>query len=240
MTWSIVAREAVTGRLGIAIATRFFAIGSICPFVAAGAGAVATQALVNPLYGTTGLELLAAGRSAPEVVETLVAADTGREWRQLHLIDDNGRNAAFTGAECTDWAGHRLADGVSVAGNMLAGPLVVEDTLASYQAGDGRPFAERLIAAMDAGEAAGGDKRGRQSAALLIHAGEPYAELDLRVDDHEAPLAELGRLLGVARERFVHYHKAMPSTANPAGIHGREALEKFIDRSLAEAEEDGV
>ncbi len=235
MTWSIVARDGESGALGIAIATRFFAVGSVCPFVAAGAGAVATQALVNPLYGVRGLELLTEGRPAAEVVAALTEADEARQSRQVHIIDTGGTNAAFTGSDCVDWAGHLVADGVSVAGNMLAGPLVVEETLEAYRSGAGLPFALRLISALDAGEAAGGDKRGRQSAALLIHGVDPYPLLDLRVDDHEAPLAELRRLHGVAQEHFVHYRKTMPGAANPAGIHDREALEAFIERSLAEA-----
>src|SRR5579859_2491087 len=166
MTFSIVARDPQTGMLGVAVTTKFFGVGSLCPFARAGVGAVATQALVNPTYGPRGLDLLAEGLAPDEVVARLLGADEGREHRQLHLIDAHGNVAARSGAECVDWFGHQTHDGFSVAGNMLAGPLVVSDTARAYLASEGVAFPERLIRALEAGQAAGGDKRGRQSAAL--------------------------------------------------------------------------
>jgi uncharacterized Ntn-hydrolase superfamily protein len=160
----------------------------------AGVGAIATQALMNPLYGPQGLERLARGESAAAVVAALTGADAGRSQRQLHVLPARGPGAAHTGSDCVGWCGHELFDGFSVAGNMLAGAAVLRATADTFAAGRGRPLAQRLIDAMRAGEAAGGDKRGRQSAALRIQGPEDYAELDLRVDDHADPLAELQRL----------------------------------------------
>src|SRR5215469_10677321 len=191
MTWSIIARDNVTGQIGIAVATKFFAVGARVPHIAAGIGAVATQALVNPYYGIDGVRMLREGKSPQEIVATLLAGDDGRESRQLHIMDARGAIAAHTGKDCVDWCGHVAGDGFSVAGNMLAGARVIDDTAASYAASRGKPFAERLIRALEAGEAAGGDKRGKQAAALLIYTTEAYPVLDLRVDDHADPLAEL-------------------------------------------------
>src|SRR5688500_9863636 len=193
MTWSIIARDAASGAFGVAIATRFFAVGALCPHAAANVGALATQALVNPHYGAQGLAMLRAGETAPEVVKRLVAPDEGREQRQLHIIDAKGRIGQHTGAKCVDWCGAITGSGFSVAGNMLANERVIQETARAFE-GSKKSFAERLIAALEAGEAAGGDKRGKQSAALLIHSTEAYAELNLRVDDHANPLKELRRL----------------------------------------------
>ena len=169
MTWSIIARDPATGQFGIAVATKFFAVGAHVPHIAARLGGVATQALVNPYYGIDGVKLLREGREPRDIVATLTAADEGRESRQLHVMDAKGRIAAFTGRECVDWCGHVEGDGFSIAGNMLTGAAVLDDTAQAYAANPSLPFAQRLITAMKAGEAAGGDKRGKQSAALLIH-----------------------------------------------------------------------
>jgi len=225
MTWSIIARDPLTGQIGIAVATRFFAVGARVPHIAAGFGGVATQALVNPYYGIDGVKLLREGRSPREVVETLIAADEGREDRQLHVMDVQGRIAAYTGRECIDWCGHVEGDGFSIAGNMLAGAAVLDDTAQAYIANANLPFAQRLIAALKAGEAAGGDKRGKQSAALLIHGEEEWSDLDLRVDDHTDPLAELERLEQVSRERWVHFRPFLPTRRNPAGITDRTIID---------------
>src|SRR5689334_3794929 len=166
MTWSIIALDPQTRCIGIAVASKFLAVGARVPYIAAGSGAVATQALVNPFYGPRGLDLLRQGIPVSEVVRRLVAADEGRDHRQLHVMDWSGRSAAHTGAACIDWCGHRAGDGFSLAGNMLAGPKVLDATAAVYAGGATLPFARRLVAAMRAGEAAGGDKRGRQAAAL--------------------------------------------------------------------------
>jgi uncharacterized Ntn-hydrolase superfamily protein len=232
MTWSIVARDS-SGALGTIVASRFFAVGALCPHVHSGVGALCTQALVNPLYGPRGLALLAQGNAPTDVVRTLTFADAGRDHRQLHLIDTEGNIAAHTGVECIDWCGQIAGDGFSVAGNMLTGPQVIEQTAQFYDAGRELPFAERLIAAMQAGEAAGGDKRGKQAVALVLCTTEAYPTLDLRVDDHPDPLAELNRLYVKSLERFQPFVACLPSRARPAGITDRATIEAEIQRFSA-------
>lgn len=226
MTWSIIARDP-GGAFGVAIATRFFAVGALCPHAASGIGALSTQALVNPHYGRQGLDLLRQGVPAPEVVKRVVGPDEGREHRQLHVVDAQGRIGQHTGLQCIDWCGAVKGKDFSVAGNMLAGPRVVSETAAAFENAKG-PFAERLIAALQAGETAGGDKRGKQSAALLIYSKEDYPDLDLRVDDAAEPLAELRRLYEKAHERFVPYLSCSPSKARPWGIYDRDRIEQEI------------
>ena len=233
MTWSIIARDSATGQLGIAVATRFFAVGALVPHIAPGVGAIATQALVNPYYGIDGLRLLRGGGSPHDVIRVLLAADSGRESRQVHVMDAGGRIAAHSGKECVDWFGHIAGDGFSIAGNMLAGPAVLSETARAYAANEKLPFAERLIKAMFAGEAAGGDKRGKQSAALLIHDTEEWPALDLRVDDHADPLRELERLEAVSRERWVHFRKFLPTRDNPAGTTERATIDADIAAATA-------
>lgn len=234
MTYSIVVREASTGRFGAAVASRFFAVGALVPHLRAGVGAIATQAFCSPLYGTDGLALLARGASAQEALAALIARDEGRASRQVHMVDAAGRSTAFTGEDCIGWAGHRTDDGISVAGNMLAGPRVVEDTFAAYHDNRGLPLVERLLTAMEAGERAGGDKRGRQSAALKIVHGEAYPWLDIRADDHADPLAELRRLYAVAQERYLVFAKAMPTAAKVSGLLDRSELDREIAAREAE------
>jgi len=232
VTWSIVARDA-GGALGVAVASRFLAVGALCPHARSGVGALATQALVNPLYGPRGLDLMAQGLDPAALVTTLTGPDAGRDHRQLHVVDAAGRVAAHTGTACIDWCGQLAGDGFSAAGNMLAGPQVIEDTAAAYAAGSGLPFAERLIAALAAGEAAGGDKRGKQAAALLVCTTEDYPALDLRVDDHEEPFVELRRLYEKSLERFQPFVACLPSRARPAGITDRAVIEAEIERFQA-------
>jgi uncharacterized Ntn-hydrolase superfamily protein len=228
MTWSIIAKDNATGQIGIAVATKFFAVGARVPHIAPAIGGIATQALVNPYYGIDGLRLLREGHAPSDIVETLIATDAGHASRQLHIMDAGGRIAAFTGKDCVDWCGHLKGDGFSLAGNMLAGSRVLDDTAKAYGVNAGMPFARRLIAAMRAGEAAGGDKRGKQSAALLIYGEEEWSDLDLRVDDHVDPLSELERLETVSRERWVHFRKYLPSRKNPAGVTDRAVIDAGI------------
>ncbi|MBV8652422.1 MAG: DUF1028 domain-containing protein [Alphaproteobacteria bacterium] len=226
MTWSIVAREKESGLLGVAVTTKAFATGARCSHAASGIGAIATQSFTNPMLGTRGLKLLEEGAPAPDVLSILIAADEGRAIRQLHLVDAKGRNAAYTGASCIAWCGHKLGDGFSVAGNMLAGPAVVEETFTSYATSGGKSFAERLIAALDAGQAAGGDKRGRQSAVLLVYSSEDVADIDLRVDDHPEPLTELRRLLGVYLRDIAPFRSVLPTRARPSGLVDTGEIER--------------
>jgi len=235
MTWSIIARDTRTGQFGIAVATRFFAVGARVPYIAAGIGAIATQALINQYYGIDGLKLLREKRSPRDIIDVLIAADSGHASRQLHLMDASGRVASYTGRDCVDWCGHIEGDGFSIAGNMLAGAQVLDDTAAAYAEHNTLPLAQRLIAAMVAGEAAGGDKRGKQSAALLIYGAEEWSELDLRVDDHTDPLAELARLERASRQRWTHFRQFLPSRNNPAGITDRATIDAGIEASIEAA-----
>ena len=230
MTWSIVARDS-SGAFGIAVASRFFAVGALCPYARSGVGAVCTQALVNPHYGPSGLDFLAKSTSPAEAIELVMRGDEGSEHRQLHMVDGEGRTAAFTGSACIDWCGHRAGDGYSVAGNMLAGAAVLERTAAEYEKGKALPFAERLLAALAAGEAAGGDKRGKQAAALLVFTTEDYPFLDLRVDDHAEPIEELRRLYRKSLERYQPFWRFLPSKDRPAGTTDRAIIEDAIARS---------
>jgi uncharacterized Ntn-hydrolase superfamily protein len=228
MTWSIIARDATSGAFGVAIATRFFAVGALCPYAQSGVGVLSTQALMNPHYGPQGLQLLRAGVPAPEVVKRLIAPDEGREQRQVHIIDAAGRVGQHTGAACVDWCGATSEEGYSVAGNMLAGKSVIDFTARAYRDNPQLEFADRLILALAAGEAAGGDKRGKQSAALLVYSTEEYPALSLRVDDHSEPVAELRRLYEKAHERFIPFMQCAPRKAQPWGTTDRQQIERRV------------
>jgi uncharacterized Ntn-hydrolase superfamily protein len=210
MTFSIVAwdpRAEPSPEWGVAVASKFLAVGSVVPWVAAGAGAVATQAYANLSYGPEGLERLAGGSSAADVLAALTAADAGRARRQIGAVDARGGAHNFTGEECFEWAGGTAGEGYCCQGNILTGAAVIERMAATFEAAEGE-LAQRLLAALAAGDAAGGDRRGRQSAALVIaRAGGGYGGLgdlavNLRVDDHHAPLGELERLYGLHRLYF--------------------------------------
>jgi uncharacterized Ntn-hydrolase superfamily protein len=233
MTWSILARDPTTGALGAAVATRFFAVGALAIHMEGGVGALATQALINPMYAVHGMPRLRAGEAPEGVVAALLAGDAGRESRQIHILDAAGRIAQHTGAECIAWCGSVRGVDVSVAGNMLAGQAVVERTLAAFEAASGE-LAERLLAALEAGEAAGGDKRGKQSAALKVCTRDPYPDLDIRADDHPDPLRELRRLHAVSRERFVHFRRFMAGSDSPCGVFDRGVIEKAIAAATSE------
>lgn len=228
MTWSILARDD-HGRFGVAIASRFFAVGALCVHTRRGVGALATQALMNPLYGPAGIERLALGRTPAQVVAELTRADPGRAQRQLHVLGASGAAAVYTGEACVDWCGHYVGEGFSVAGNMLAGAQVLRATADAFVAAAALPLAERLIEAMAAGDAAGGDKRGKQSAALRIQGDEDHAELDLRVDDHAEPIAELRRLHTVSLQRFQPFIACLAGRHDPVGELDRARIEARIE-----------
>ncbi len=234
MTWSILARDPEDGALGIAVASRFFAVGALIPHGHGGVGAVATQAYVNPLYGAAGLAALAAGQFPEAVIAELVTPDDGRDSRQVHVMDANGIAAAHSGADCPGWAGHFRESDISLAGNTLAGPEVLKACRAAYEQTADRPLAERLLEAMEAGEAAGGDRRGRQSAALKIYTSECWPLLDIRADDHADPLGELRRLYDVAARRYLKIAPLFATAANPSG-----ACRAHIDRKVVEIEDSG-
>lgn len=194
----------------------------------AGVGVLSTQALMNPLYGPAGIELMAIGQTAGQAVAALVSADAGRDQRQLHVLGATGDGSAYTGASCVDWCGHLVEQDFSVAGNMLAGPQVLEATADAFQQSLHLPLAERLLAAMAAGEDAGGDKRGKQSAALCIQGDEDYLQLDLRVDDHEEPMLELRRLYDKSLERFQPFLSCLAGRHDAAGLTDRGQIEARI------------
>lgn len=232
MTWSIVARDS-SGAFGVAIASRFFAVGALCPHARSGVGALSTQALMNPLLPAPALDAMAQQRDPDAALRDLMATDPGRSQRQFHMVDARGRAAAHTGDACVDWCGHAVHPEFSVAGNMLAGPQVLAATVDSYAQGSKLPFAERLIRAMAAGEAAGGDKRGKQAAALLIYDGQDYAALNLRVDDHPEPLTELRRLYDISLERFQPFVACLATRENPVGTLDRQLIDAEIARFQA-------
>jgi uncharacterized Ntn-hydrolase superfamily protein len=225
MTWSIVAHDPATGAFAVAITTKAFAVGASCPFLRADVGAVSTQSFTNRYLGPAILDAMARGLPPDAAIEGALAGDAGHGLRQVHAVDRYGRSAAWTGQNCVEWCGSVAAPGVSVAGNMLAGEPTVAATLTAFLASTGQPLPERLMGAMEAGEAAGGDRRGRQSAAMKLITTEDFPDLDLRVDDHATPLLELRRLLGVwHREREPGLARA-PRKADPAGFIDLDAIE---------------
>jgi len=199
-TFSIVAYDPATGDLGVAVQSKFLGVGSVVPWAKAGVGAVATQAWANMLYGPEGLALLEAGKDAATTVAALTAADGDRDRRQVGIVDAQGRAAAHTGARCNAWAGHKVGEHFAAQGNILAGEKVVDAMAEEFAEAHGE-LADRLLAALAEGQRAGGDKRGQQSAALLVvrknagYGGNNDRYIDLRVEDHEKPIAELKRLL---------------------------------------------
>jgi uncharacterized Ntn-hydrolase superfamily protein len=225
MTWSIVARDPATGAFAVAVATCSLAVGASCPFLRAGVGAVSTQSLTNRYLGPAVLDAMARGLPAPLALASALAGDEGRELRQIHAVDAAGRVAAHTGAHCVESCGSIAGDGFSVAGNMLAGPAVLEATAEVFKQRTDLPLPERLLAALHAGQAAGGDRRGQQSAALLLTTTEDFPDIDLRVDDHPDPLNELSRLLALWRRQAEPFLSTRPSRANPAGLTDLDAIE---------------
>jgi uncharacterized Ntn-hydrolase superfamily protein len=206
-TFSIVASDARTGEIGIGVQSKFLSVGAVVPFVRAGAGAIATQAFANTAYGPKALDLLQSGMPPDRVAEELAAADDSHQERQFGIVDCNGRAASFTGSRCIEWAGGIAADGFAAQGNILAGPGVVKALAETFAAQRGC-LADRIIAALRAAQTAGGDKRGQQSAALIIekrgggYAGFNDRYVDLRVDDHAQPIEELARLLELHKLYF--------------------------------------
>jgi len=207
-TYSIAACDLDAGQWGVATQSKFLAVGSVVPWAEPGAGAVATQAWANPRYGPDGLALLRAGATAEETVEQLTAADTGRDHRQLGVVDAAGGSATFTGSECFDWAGGRTGPCYAAQGNILVSAATVDAIAETFEHTAGAPLAERLLDCLDAAQAAGGDRRGQQSSALLVveldggYAGLSDEVVDLRVDEHARPLEELRRIYAMHQAIF--------------------------------------
>jgi uncharacterized Ntn-hydrolase superfamily protein len=238
----------------VAVQSKFLAVGCIVPWAEPAVGAVATQAWANPRYGPEGLALLRAGLPAEEVVERLTAADEDRAQRQLGVLDRNGRGASYTGAECKDWAGHRTGEGYAAQGNILVSAETVDALAETFEATAGKPLVERLLDCLDAAQAAGGDRRGQQSAAVLVVGAEQgYAGLsdvfvDLRVDDHERPLEELRRIFGIHQQLFGRTPRAQWIEVDAAlraeiderlGLLGFERLEDWAGEANLEERVDG-
>jgi uncharacterized Ntn-hydrolase superfamily protein len=206
-TYSIAACDLEAGQWAVATQSKFLAVGSVVPWAEPGVGAIATQAYANPRFGPEGLALLGEGLSTEEVVERLVSADDGRDHRQLGIVDREGRATTYTGAECFEWAGGRTGRCYAAQGNILVSEATVDAIAETFEASSG-PLAERLIACLDAAQEAGGDRRGQQSAALLVvergggYAGLSDEKIDIRVDDHPRPLEELRRIYGLHQAIF--------------------------------------
>jgi uncharacterized Ntn-hydrolase superfamily protein len=233
MTWSIVAHDPETGAFAVAVTTCAFAVGASCPFVRSGVGAVSTQSMTNRYLGPAVLDGMARGLSPAAAIEGALAGDEGRGLRQVHAVDRHGRSAAYTGGNCVEWCGDVTSAHVSFAGNMLAGPAVLADTYAAFVANADIQLAERMLAALDAGEAAGGDRRGRQSAAMVLTTTEDFPDLSLRVDDHPLPLQELRRLYGIWLRERAPGLRDQPSKARPSGITDLDGIEaRWIAKGL--------
>lgn len=231
-TFSIVARDPENGDLGVAVQSKFLAVGAVVPWARAGVGAVATQSWANTAYGPEGLRLMAAGWSAEEVCDHLVSMDKNAAQRQFGLVDAMGRTAVFTGEECFDWAGHLVGDGYTCQGNILVSEDTVQAMAATFENSKGS-LADRLLAALAAGQDAGGDRRGRQSAALLVvrtaggYDGRNDRFVDLRVDDHQEPIVELARIFALHR---LYLFKSAPEEL----IEVSEDVARELQRMLRE------
>jgi len=225
MTWSIVTHDAATGAFAVAVATCNFAVGASVPHIRPGIGAVASQSFSNRYLGPAILDAMARGLALDQAIRGAIASDEGRGLRQVHAIDRHGRTAAWTGDNCVMWCGHKAGPSVSVAGNMLANEAVVGDTLATFLAEGGLALPERLLAAMQAGQRAGGDARGQQSAAMRLFTTEDFPDLCIRADDHPAPLDEVGRLLKLWRRDREPGLAAQPRRADPAGAIDLDAID---------------
>jgi uncharacterized Ntn-hydrolase superfamily protein len=259
-TYSIAACDLDARQWGVAVQSKFFAVGAVVPWAEPGVGAVATQAYANPMFGPDGLSLLRQGLDAEEAVERLVAADAGRDERQVGVVDAKGRSAGWTGDGCLEWAGHRTGSCYAAQGNILLGAETVDALAVTFETTAGLPLAERLLRCLADAQAAGGDRRGQQSASLLVvernggYAGLSDAVADLRVDDHERPIEELHRLYGIhqrlfgttPRDRWTEVDAALAEELSGRlerlGYHGKlaEALDRWAGVENLEERVDGA
>jgi uncharacterized Ntn-hydrolase superfamily protein len=210
MTFSIAARCPRTGQLGVATSSKALAAGALVPYVRSGIGAIASQSFVNPYLGIDGLNLMREGVPATAALGQLIEGDGGRELRQAAVVDAEGRVAAYTGQRCIAWAGHILGDGFACLGNILTGEAVIDEMARSFRSTAAADLSERLLLALEAGQEAGGDRRGRQSAGIIVVAREEYPLCDLRVDDHEDPILELRRVYQVYKDEELPFLRMMP------------------------------
>ncbi len=237
MTFSIVARDPQNGWLGMATASKALASLPAVPYVKLGVGAIASQAFANPYLAIDGLRLLEDGLPAERVIERVIETDPGRDLRQIGVVDHEGRVAAYTGERCIPWAGHLLGGGYVCLGNILEGEAVVKAMATAYERSSGEPLYERLMLALEAGQGAGGDRRGKQSAGIRVISEEEYPFCDLRVDDHAEPVAELRRIVNIFDERKRTYPDTLPRrddfTPNwEALVRRRDAIERDLDEAV--------
>lgn len=216
-TFSITAKCKKTGHFGVAVSTKVPAVGALCPYVEAGVGAIASQAYVNPYIGKNGLKYLAKGLTAQDVKERVLTEDVQPEIRQFAIVDRNGQTAAYTGENCVQWHGHIVGDHFVAAGNMLVGEATIQAMAESFAMMSDNDLSERLLKSLEAGQTAGGDKRGKQSAALKVVSTESYPFVDLRVDEHETPVDELRRIYEVAKKELFPFVNSLPTKKNPSG-----------------------
>lgn len=232
-TFSIASRDKESGMLGVAVASKVLAVGSTCPFVAPGVGALSSQAYMNPVLGIRGLALLAEGYAAPDVAEMILAEDEGREWRQLNIVDRFGRSIAFTGTRTDPWSGSRSGQDYAIGGNLLAGKEVVEAMEAAFLAEGELDFGDRLLRVLEAADAAGGDMRGKQSAALYVVYRQSIPYINLRVDDHREPISELRRLYDLASNTGVlAYTYRLADTLQPRTIQENAERQRALRLTL--------
>lgn len=210
MTFSIVARCVRTGQLGVAVSTAVPAVGAICPYVRAGVGAVSTQSWVNPYLAMRALDAMAQGVPGPEALARVMAQDGEKHLRQIGVVDAQGRAMAWSGDNCTPWFGHIVGENFAAQGNMLVSAVTIDAMAESFRESAQYDLAERLVRALEAGQRAGGDKRGRQSASIKVFAAEDYPLWDLRVDEHADPVSELRRAFEIARLQLLPFIEGMP------------------------------
>jgi uncharacterized Ntn-hydrolase superfamily protein len=213
---------------GVAVSSKFLGVGALCGHARAGVGAVATQAFINPYLGSKTIELLAQGLSAEAALERVISEDEGRDMRQLLVVDRKGRAAAFTGNQPLEWRGHLTAPDYAVAGNILVGGQVIQSMAEAFEANPNDELPERLLRVLEAGQAAGGDSRGKQSASLYVVDEEDYGYVDIRVDEHPDPVAELCRVYEVAQRELFPVRHMFPTKSNPAGVWDMEEIEQII------------
>jgi uncharacterized Ntn-hydrolase superfamily protein len=226
-TFSIVGRCPRTRMLGVGVASKYLAVGAVCSHTQAEVGAISTQAFGNPYLGIDGLDLLQQGLRAEETLERLLKQDPGRQKRQLIIIDKDGQTAAFTGTLTSGWCGHLQGDNFAVAGNMLSDEKVIQAMAASFEQSAEAELAERLLRALEAGQAAGGDRRGRQAAHLQVVHTEAWKYVDLRVDEHPDPVAELRRIFELARRELFPFRELYPTRSDPGNDWDLEEYQRI-------------
>ncbi len=241
MTFSIIARCPRTGMLGVATSSKWLAAGGLVPFCRGGLGAVASQSFANPYLGIDALHLLEAGLPAERALEKVIESDPGRDLRQVGIVDNAGRADAYTGTGCIPWAGHHIGGAFVCLGNILAGPRVVSAMVRSFERSADAELPERLLAALQAGQEAGGDRRGRQSAGIIVYGDDEYPVCDLRVDDHPDPIPELTRLYEIHKRDNIPSQDTMPHRGDfipnwEEVLHARDRIAAELDESPGEKE----